>query len=279
MSKTKIVKVTLTIASIVIVLIAAKGYMLYQAISPNPISFWQTSDENNQQAIDHHLWGQLLNKYLHENINKDLHEFDYRNVTIQDKAQLSQYLQQMQAIDPRNYRKDVQLAYWANLYNALTIDIILKHYPLESIKEIGDGFTGPWNIELIDVAGKPLTLNKIEHGILRALWQDNRVHYVINCASIGCPDLPRKALSGKNIERQLEHAAKRFVNQNKGVNFINGRLTLSSIYDWFLVDFGDNHDELLKHLSDYAKPKLKTQLTTYKDEIDFQYNWKLNALN
>ena len=265
--------------AIVVIIVAIKGYQFYQSISPNPIEHWQASNEQNKQSIDHHLWEVFLAKHLHENVSKGIYQFDYDKVTALDKKNLSQYLEHLQGIDPRVYRKNVQLAYWANLYNALTIDIVLKHYPIESIKDIGNGITGPWNMKLINIAGQPLTLNEIEHGILRALWQDNRIHYVINCASVGCPDLPKYALVGKNIEQQLEQAAKRFINQTKGVEFVGDKLIISSIYNWFKKDFANNDSELLSHLSQYANAELKTQLMSYQGDIDYQYNWELNGIN
>lgn len=256
-----------------------KGYTLYQAVMPNPILFWQTSNENNSNVVEHDVWGKLLAKYLSQNVEKGVREFSYQQVSQQDKKVLREYIHYLQTVDPRNYRKDEQLAYWANLYNAQTINLILTHYPVETIKDIGDGFTGPWNQKHLSVAGQSLTLNQIEHGILRALWQDKRIHYVVNCASIGCPDLPAQPLSGMNIDQQLDRAATRFINQHKGVNFDNGILQLSSIYNWFLRDFGGSEQALLEHLKQYAKPALAAQLETFSDNIEYDYNWKLNEPN
>lgn len=254
-----------------------KVYNLFQAMQPNPIVFWQVSNEDNQQTIDHQLWQDFLEKYLSNNIDKNIHEFDYQQVTTEDKAQLTQYLMQLQNTDPREYNKNEQLAFWANLYNALTIDIVLKHFPIESIKDIGDGYTGPWNKKLITIAGQPLTLNNIEHGILRGIWKENRIHYVINCASIGCPDLPLIPLSGSSIEQQLEQAATRFINQPKGVHFIGNTLVASNIYNSFSVDFGDTNQALIEHLNQYAAPALSAKLSDFNGDITFEYNWKLNA--
>lgn len=271
--------ITLIIAGVIFCGLMLKGYTLYQAVLPNPIFYWQTSNENNQDYVDHILWAKLLEKYLVENTDAGVREFSYRQVSQQDKIMLTEYIQYLQSLDPRKYRKDVQLAYWANLYNAQTINLILSHYPIESIKDIGNGFTGPWNLEHLTVAGKSLSLNQIEHGILRALWQDKRIHYVVNCASVGCPDLPALPLRGASIGQQLEQAATRFINQPKGVDFKKNKLKLSSIYHWFSMDFGDSENELLLHLKQYAKPKLKAQLSTFSGDIEYDYNWALNASN
>lgn len=254
-----------------------KAYSLYQAISPNAITYWQVSNENNYQKIDHELWQSILSKYLHEDLILNVITFNYENVTNEDKQVLNDYLSQLQSIDPRTYSKNVQLAYWINLYNALTIQVVLAHYPIESIKNIGDGFTGPWNIELATVTGRTITLNQIEHGILRALWQDNRIHYVINCASIGCPDLPKQAFSDDNIEQQLNNAAIRFINQCKGVKLIDNKLRLSSIYSWFSADFGQSNAHTIEHIKQFAAPELKSNLDGFSGEIEFDYDWQLNS--
>lgn len=274
MSKVKIILVMLTFLAIAG---GVKVYKLYEAMSPTPIVFWQTSNEENRQSIDHQLWGDFLAKYLSNNVEKNIHEFDYKKVTTQDKKLLTDYLKQLKDIDPRVYNKHEQLAFWANLYNALTIEVVLKNFPIESIKDIGDGYTGPWNKKLITIVDQPLTLNNIEHGILRGIWKDKRIHYVINCASIGCPDLPLIPLSGKSIEQQLEQGATRYINQPKGVQFIDNQLIVSNIYNSFSVDFGDTQQALLEHLSNYATPALKTKLNDFNGDIDFEYNWKLNA--
>ncbi len=272
-------KVVIFVAALVGAALAVKVFSLYQAISPNPIVSWQVSNENNERVIDHRLWGEILSGYLSENQSSGVREFDYAGVSDIDKTKLANYLTYLQTIDPRNYNRLEQIAYWANLYNALTIDLILKNYPLDSIKNIGDGITGPWNMALINIANTPLTLNQIEHGILRGIFKDKRIHYVINCASIGCPDLPAIPLTGKNIERQLELGAFRFINQDKGMRFNENKLILSNIYNWFSVDFGENELELLRHLSQYATPKKQEKLRNFKGDIDFDYNWKLNQSN
>ena len=276
MSKLKVILIAI---SLVLIGIGIKGYTLYQSVSPNPIAFWQDRNDDKIKVIDHQLWAELLTTYLSDDVIQNVRTFNYSMVTEQDKTKLHTYLEQLQQIDPRDYQKNEQLAYWANLYNALTIDVVLKHYPIDSIKDIGDGFTGPWNMELITIAGKPITLNQIEHGILRGLWKDNRIHYIINCASVGCPDLPSEPLKGANIEQQLDRAATRFINQSKSMTFDGNDIVLSSIYKWFSIDFGENDQQLLNHLSHYAKPETQAKIKTFEGDIAYDYNWELNAPN
>lgn len=261
---------------VIIIGVSVKGYQLYQAISPNAITYWNDSNESNNQQINHNLWADILSLYLLNDGQMNTRGFAYGQVTPNNKIKLERYLQQLKNIDPRQYSKNEQLAYWVNLYNALTVNLILEHYPVDSIKKIGDGFTGPWNIELTHINGLPVTLNQIEHGILRALWQEKRIHYVINCASVGCPDLPNEPFSASNINQQLNNAAIRFINQPKAVKLTEDTLILSSIYDWFSDDFGKNTQELLEHVKYYAKPALKAELDKFTGDVEYTYNWKLN---
>ncbi|RYV04161.1 hypothetical protein SOPP22_01260 [Shewanella sp. OPT22] len=258
-----------------------KGYSLYSAITPNAISYWAVSDKSNKQQIDHTLWQTILDGYLVEIKTEGVRAFNYAQVTQADKKALKDYLQQLESIDPRTLNKNEQLSFWVNLYNALTIDVVLDHYPVTSIKDIGDGITGPWNMELLTIAGQPITLNQIEHKILRPIWQDPRIHYVINCASVGCPDLPNMAFSSENVDSQLNKAATRFINQTKAVDINNNQLKLSSIYSWFSQDFGNNQAELIQHIQTFAKPALRSQLKAIASDknssINFDYDWKLNA--
>ncbi|MBM7073931.1 DUF547 domain-containing protein [Shewanella sp. 202IG2-18] len=274
-------KLLLVVIGVVFSALLIKGYSLYSAITPNALSYWQISDENNDQEIDHTLWQKILDGYLVEIKAKGVRAFNYAQVTQADKKALKSYLQQLESIDPRILNKNEQLSFWVNLYNALTIDVVLDHYPVTSIKDIGDGITGPWNMDLLTIAGQPITLNQIEHKILRPIWQEPRIHYVINCASVGCPDLPNKVFSSKNLDSQLNKAAIRFINQSKAVDIKNNQLKLSSIYSWFSQDFGDEQAELMLHIQTFAEPTLKSKLKAIaldkNSDIIFDYDWKLNA--
>ena len=244
------------------------------------IPFWNQSNPANKAKIDHSAWQFILNRYLNAKHRSGINRFNYaklkRNRT--DKRKFNRYLSSMQRLNPRKYSKAEQKAYWINLYNALTVKVILDNYPVKSITKIHEGWFafGPWDDVHAKVAGKKLTLNNIEHGILRPIWQDNRIHYAVNCASLGCPNLAAKAYTAANTEKLLEQAAKDYINHSRGVQFKNGKLLLSSIYDWYKVDFGGNQRRLIKHLRKYANRKLAKRLQRYKGSIAYDYNWNLN---
>lgn len=230
---------------------------------------WNTSNENNTTTVSHQSWQDLLDAYLIKQGENTL--FQYASVTRDDKLKLKDYLYTLTQRDPRSFNKAEQYAYWVNLYNALTVNLILDNYPIKSITKLGGFFSfGPWGDKITKVAGQDLTLNDIEHRILRPIWQDPRTHYAVNCASLGCPNLQPEAFTSANTPILLEQAATEFINSNKGALSQSNSVQLSSIFDWFSDDFGSQAD-LFKHLKRY-----KPELALDNKKIKFDYNWDLN---
>ncbi len=181
----------------------------------------------------------------------------------------------MQAIDITQYPRDEQFAYWVNLYNAATVDVIIDNYPLESIRDIGLIGQGPWKDKILTVSGKPLSLDDIEHGILRPIWKDVRIHYAVNCASIGCPNLANRAYTGQALEEMLDEAATAYINHPRGFARVEGKLVASSIYDWYGSDWGEQSD-ILQHARRYATPQTLEMLRDATTIDEFGYDWSLN---
>lgn len=246
---------------------------------PEPWSVWQTSDEDNPLTIFHGDWQTLLDRYLDSEHPSGIARFDYANVTAADRALLGKYLIEMQAIDPRAYSRNEQRAYWINLYNAQTVALILDYFPVKSIREIEGGLfdLGPWDEEVLTVAGIKLTLNDIEHRLLRPQWRDPRIHYALNCASLGCPNLAPQAFTGANTETLLDAGARAYINHPRGASFDGKRLKVSTIYKWFRVDFGDSEQGVISHLAEYAEPELRKRLEAYDRRLKYAYDWDLNA--
>ncbi|MDN3700331.1 DUF547 domain-containing protein [Vibrio artabrorum] len=234
--------------------------------------YWNQSNEIHQEQISHQDWQQFLDRYRVKQGQNAL--VRYQAVSTEDKAKLKHYIKRLEQLNPLNYSKAEQYAYWVNLYNAVTVDLILDAYPIKSITKLGGLFSfGPWGDDVVVVNEKSLTLNDIEHRILRPIWQDPRTHYAVNCASLGCPNLQPDAFTSDNTEPLLEQAAREFVNSNKGVLVTNNKLQLSSIYQWFAVDFG-TEQQLLQHLDLY-----RTQPVTNTHKISYDYDWSLNQAN
>lgn len=226
------------------------------------------------ETIDHGIWDQLLSKYV--KVSKDgVNRVDYAALKQGDAAALRRYLVALQAVEIGKYPKDEQFAFWVNLYNAATVDVILKNYPMESIKDIGLLGQGPWKDKILKVSGKELSLDDIEHGILRPVWKDVRIHYAVNCASIGCPNLAVQAYTAEKLEAMLEEAARSHVNHPRGFTRIDGELTASSIFDWYVDDWGDQA-AVLDHARKYASEKTKAILGTAIEIDSHDYDWSLN---
>ncbi len=258
-------------------LVAISGaVMILSACSKQPVNKDQswTQVGTASETIDHNAWDQILSK--HVKLAKDgVNRVDYAALKKNDTATLTQYLAALQAIEIEKYPKNEQFAFWVNLYNAATVDVILKHYPLESIKDIGLLGKGPWKDKSLKVSGKALSLDDIEHGILRPIWKDVRIHYAVNCASIGCPNLAPKAYSADRLEPMLEEAARSYINHPRGFARVDGVLVASSIFNWYVDDWGDQA-AVLNHARKYASDKTKAILGTDTEIDSHDYDWSLN---
>ena len=248
---------------------------------PEVAAFWSARDDANPAVIDHSPWQALLTAYVRTDHPSGVNRFDYAGLRANaaDMARLAGYLAALQGVDPRAHSGAEQMAYWINFYNALTVRLVAAAYPIESIRDIGDSWLspGPWKDVNAEVAGQALTLDNIEHDILRPIWRDNRVHYAVNCASIGCPNLPPEAFTAGNLERLLAAGARAYVNHPRGVAFDGEDLVVSSIYDWFQEDFGDSEQGVLTHLIEHADEALGARLRAFDGELRFAYDWSVNA--
>lgn len=250
------------------------------SVQANEITqYWSKHDNNNRAFINHAVWGQFLQKYVN---TKDDNKIRYQNVSADDKDGLEGYINNMQALNPLEYSRDEQYAYWVNLYNAYTIKLILDHYPVKSIKKIKLGKlfgSGPWKVKVMKVNGQDLSLDNIEHDILRPIWQTPLTHYAVNCASIGCPNLANKAFTAENTAVLLEQNAKAFINSDKGVTQDGKKIVLSKIYSWFKEDFGSTESNIIAHLKEYANAQTLQVLNQASPSVNYRYNWNLNSTN
>lgn len=204
--------------------------------------------------------------------------------TTADRAALDAYIMEMSARRPSSMPRAEAFAYWGNLYNAVTLKVILDRYPVASIRDIKSdnwldprAYTGPWRQQRVTVEGRRLSLDDIEHEIMRPTFRDPRVHYIVNCASYGCPNLMDRVWRAATLEADLEAAARAFVNHPRGVAVLpNGTLRVSSIYKWFIVDFGGNDAGLIAHFRQYAEGALARSLAASPRIAEDDYDWSLN---
>lgn len=202
-----------------------------------------------------------------------------------DTAALDAWIAGAAARRPSAMGREEAFAHWANLYNALTLKVVLERYPVRSIRDIRStgvpldprGWIGPWRTRLVTVEGRRMSLDDIEHETMRPTFRDPRVHYAVNCASIGCPNLWPRAWRAATLERELDAAAAAFVNHPRGATVLaDGRLRVSSIYTWFREDFGGSEAGVVAHLRRHAAPPLAARLSERTAIAEDAYDWALN---
>ncbi len=252
------------------------------ASAQTPKELFGAAASGSAKTVDHTAWDSLLKSYVKPGPD-GLNRVDYLAFKEGGHGALKDYISTLVAVDPATLNRSEQFALLANLYNAKTIDIVLENYPVKSIKDISLGgglfaaFTGgPWKAKVLKMKGVALSLDDIEHGILRPTFRDPRVHYAVNCASVGCPNLGTEAFTGDKLVSQLDAAARAYVNHPRGAKFGQGGLVVSSIYSWFDDDFGGNQKGIIEHLKIYAAPDLAQKLKGTKSISDYAYDWSIN---
>jgi hypothetical protein len=271
-------KTVTRLIGLVTLLLVVSGFG-FSSRAPQAWDDWAASNEADVRVIDHSAWSGLLASYVKP--GKDgLNRFAYGKVSPSDRQALKSYIDTLSRVGITSFNRREQLAYWLNLYNAVTVQVILDHYPVKSIRDIDiSGFlkNGPWQKELVSVEETPLTLDNIEHDILRPIWRDPRIHYGVNCASVGCPNLMSEAFTSANVDALLNANARAYVNSPRGVLVkANGEISVSSIYSWFAHDFGNSEAAVMSHLLEYAGDDLAAQLRKANSLTDTHYDWALN---
>ena len=244
------------------------------------ISVSSAQNKNEQ----HLLFTQILNDYVHTGL------VDYTK--LKDDKRLDEYLVQLENTNPDNLLTDEdKLAFWINAYNAFTLKFILEEYPVESINDLHWGGlylgtllgTTVWDDEKILINGTKLSLNNIEHDIARKKINEERVHFAMVCASLGCPSLRNEAFEGYKLNKQLNEQARIFFNDETKNNFnINKRTAyLSKILDWYSSDFGKDDQGILLYISQFLDSDIADDIERNSPqwEIDhLSYNWDLNEI-
>jgi hypothetical protein len=248
---------------------------------PEAWEHWTAHDNRSRLVVDHAEWDAWLKRNaVRPGPHGSPGGVRYGGVSTADRERLESYIATLQTLPISRYSRAEQKAYWINLYNALTVKLVLDHYPVQSVVNInispGLLSRGPWDRKMLVVEGEDISLNDIEHRILRPIWRDPLVHYGLNNASAGCPSLATEAFTGANTERLLLANARAFVNSPRGVRIRDGRLTVSSLYDWYMADFGGTDGSVIAHLKSLAAPALLRQLSLVTRIGRHQYDWSLN---
>lgn len=239
---------------------------------------WEAHVPGATTTVDHRDWGVFLQRYVVTDTADGVNRVDYSAVSREDRQMLQRYIASLEAVAVSRLDRREQLAFWTNLYNAVTVELILENYPLQSIRRI----RRPWDTALVTVEQEPLTLNDIEHRIMRPIWNDPRIHYVVNCASIGCPNLLPVPFTGATWDSLADEAARGYINHPRGIDLSGQRPVFSSIYSWYAVDFGGDIAGVVDHALPYAEAPLAVQLRRFRQEgfpgrVAYEYDWDLNS--
>ncbi|MDC8002976.1 DUF547 domain-containing protein [Aureisphaera galaxeae] len=223
----------------------------------------ETVPDNTEmvEVFNHSVWNSLLKN--HVSIEGNVNYEGFR----QNRHALREYIASLGAQMPtEDWSQEDRLAYWMNAYNAMTVDLILRNLPLESIKDIDK----PWNQRLWKLGSKWYNLDEIEHQILRKM-DEPRIHFGINCASFSCPPLLNEAFTAKEVDGQLDTLAKQFVNDPQRNTITAERIRISKIFSWFAKDFKKD-GSLIDYLNKYSE----TPINSNARKSFMDYDWALN---
>lgn len=242
--------------------------------------------------FDHREWDNLLSDNVLSLDGGKKTEVDYKGMA-EDEEKLDAYLSALAGVSRVQFDtwdKEDQLAFLINAYNSWTVKLILTGYPgLESIKDLGSLFQSPWKKKFIPLLDEQRSLDDIEHNLIRksGRYNEPRIHFAVNCASIGCPALKNRAYNGANLDAQLEEATRLFLLDRTRNRLEEDRLQVSSIFKWYREDFGKGWK---------GTNSLKDFLALYHDSLGLNqqqteaviagtitigfldYDWRLNDL-
>ena len=228
--------------------------------------------EGTSQPISHDIWDGLLERHVKADGN-----VDYASL-LEERSTFDEYIKLLENNhpNPTNWSRDESIAFWINTYNAFTIQKVLDHYPVGSIKDIKGGITfisSIWDQKFIYIEGREYDLNNIEQGILRKYYKEPRIHFAVNCASISCPPLANFAYTGDELDDQLDLMARRFLEDTSKNIITPDLLQLSKVFSWYKGDFKDGQS-LTEYINQYTSVDIqKSAKIKY-----LPYDWGLNDI-
>ena len=240
----------------------------------------QASAAASTGPIDLELYGRLLAK--HTRVVDDLAGTRVDYASLKASQDWKRLTRQVHAANPAGLSRNAKLAFWINAYNILTIDLIVQHYPIDGIKDIGSFFFPVWNIEVATIAGHPLSLGAIENDILRKMGEP-LIHGAIVCASASCPPLARTPFRPEHLSEDLSAAMRSWLSNPKKGAALDRRakvLRLSKVFDWFESDF-EARGGVLKVIAEFLPPQDASWIRVHRSDLSiryFDYDWSLNGL-
>ncbi len=234
------------------------------------------------QAFDHQHagWTRLLER--HVEVDGGVGSVDYDGLAAERPA-LERYLAALSSVTPDEFAAfsaDERLAFLINAYNAFTVQLVLDHQPIDSIKDIGGWFRSPWKRRFFELLGGERHLDDVEHGMIRPWFQEPRIHFAVNCAAVSCPPLQPEAYVADRLDTQLERATRRFLRDARRTRFdgSRGRLELSAVMDWYRDDFERDGDTLGAFVAARIAGGADEGRAIAEAHIRFlDYDWDLNG--
>ena len=219
---------------------------------------------NNHSDL-HATYSALLKRYVHDGT------INYRSL-LRERSVLHNYLETLSTVSRSTFdawNTNEQLAYLINLYNAATLELILQHYPVRSIRDIKTSYKDPWNIPFITLFNRKVTLDYIEHEVLRKQYKEPRIHAALVCAATSCPPLRQEAYQGITLEKQLDTQVIDFLKKKDALQIDTTKniIRLSSIFDWYAQDF----DSVPAFIQQYVDQNIEDATIEY-----LPYDWSLN---
>jgi hypothetical protein len=273
--KTSCLQNPLVLAGLILAIIPILAFAL--VLRPIPSNAGTQADNSQadksppgKSQVDNRIYADLLKKHVK---GKRVNYEGFKN----DETSLDNYLAILSSSDVDALSRDNRFAFYINVYNAFTIKLILTKYPgINSIKEIGSFFSNPWSKKFIPLKGRIVSLDHIEHDILRPIFKDPRMHFAINCASKSCPPLLNLPYEGDKLDAQLNAQTRAFINDPKNTFLKDNTLFASKIFQWFEDDFNGN---TLLFIKQYSTDEFRKKLDAAGQDIKFTYNnydWTLN---
>jgi len=224
----------------------------------------------DSSPISHNIFNELLSNYVSE-----VGEVNYKGF-IADSVRFNEYFALLENNHPTmKWSKNERLAFWINTYNAYTIRLIIRNYPVKSIKDLGGSIykvNTAWDIKLINICEEIYDINNIEHQKIRDQFDEPRIHFAINCASVSCPKLFNEAFYPERLEEQLEQVTREFVNDEKKNLITAEKATISKIFSWYSGDFKLGNESVSDFINKYSEVKLNSD-----SDVDYMdYDWSLN---
>ena len=220
----------------------------------------------------HAAWDAPLTRYVTDGGVR----YDAWSRAAADRQALAEYVDRLEATDPASMSRDDAMAFWLNLYNAATLELVLAHHPVKSIKDIGGPTSSPWKHPVVTVAGRGYSLDAIENDVVRPTFQDARIHFALNCAALGCPPLARHAFRAPTLSDQLDEACRRALNDARWVEASQRRIRPTKLFDWYAADFEHEGSTVRKFLARY-RPTDAAAVLDEDRRLEYRdYDWSLN---